>query len=168
MSSLRFQGERRRRKIARKQNKRRCRLPFRTCGDGDTLEPLSNVQLYHQEHTGGAIDLFISFLFLLQLRLLLSFSSNPPLLLAFQLVVKQEKRFLISFRSTNNGEHTFASFIVRRFGNRDLGTRKTSDFCDFCSVATDDTPDHVRGDGNVLCAEIGRWLRRYGGVNGRT
>lgn len=94
---------------------------------------------------------------LLQLRLRVS--PYSPLLLALELVVKQEERLLVCLRGTNDGEHPLSSVIVRSFGDRNLRAGQSADLSDLCAAATNDTANHVRRDGNVLSTEV-RGLRR--------
>ncbi len=56
--------------------------------------------------------------------------TDPPLFLALELVVQQEQGLFVGFRSSDNSEHSLASLVVRDFGNRDSGTRESSDFSD--------------------------------------
>src|SRR6266404_4882675 len=89
-------------------------------------------------------------LFLLALMLL----PDPPLLLTLQLIIEQEERLLVCLWSTDNGEHTLACLIVWRFGNGDLGARKTPDLSNFGATTADDASNHIRWYGDILSTEI--------------
>lgn len=90
----------------------------------------------------------------LELSLLLGLTTNAPFLLALKLVVEEEQGFFVCLGRPDDGEHTFASIIVRGLGDGDLGTRQATDFGNFGSAATNDAAHHVGGDGDVLSAEV--------------
>src|SRR5712672_1054782 len=84
--------------------------------------------------------------FLLALMLL----PNPPLLLALQLIIEEEKSLLVCLWSTNDSEHALASLVVWCLCNRDLGAREAPDLGDFGATTTDDAANHIGRDGNIL------------------
>lgn len=77
------------------------------------------------------------------LLLLLSLAPDPPLLLAFKLVVKQEKGFLVRFGRTNDSEHSLASLVMRGLSNGDFRAGQTTDFGNLCAAAANNATDHI-------------------------
>ena len=85
----------------------------------------------------------------------LSVATDTPVLLALELVVKQEQCLLVRLGCANDGEHSLAGIIMGLLGNGYLRTRQTSNLGDLGPATTDDAANHVGGDGDVLGAEVG-------------
>src|SRR6266850_2550593 len=84
--------------------------------------------------------------------LTLMFLPNPPLLLTFKLVIKQEEGLLICLWSTNDGEHALACLVVWCLGNGDPGAGEAPDLRNFGATTADDTTNHIGRYGNILGA----------------
>lgn len=73
-------------------------------------------------------------------------ASDSSLLFHLQLVIKEEQSFLVRFRSSNYGKHSLTGLIMGSFCDANFGTRKTTNFGNFCAATTDDTAYHIGGN----------------------
>ena len=71
-------------------------------------------------------------------------------LLGLEVLVQQEESRLVSLGSAHDGEHAFASLIMRSLGDRDAGARSLADLADLAASAADDASHHVCRNANVL------------------
>lgn len=71
-------------------------------------------------------------------------------LLGFEVFVQEIESLFIGLGAAHDGKHAFARLIVRRLGNRDPGSRASTNLGDLGTATTNDASNHVGWDADVL------------------